>query len=69
MVQDDTPGALSDFHPGRASAFDFQEEMEKLLPDTKAQTIRLQARVADSELERPAVDGPLPAAAPRDRFH
>ena len=39
---------LSDFHPGKAAAFDFQEEI-KLLPDTKAQTIRLQARVADSD--------------------
>ena len=39
---------LSDFHPGKAATFDFQEEI-KLLPDTKARTIRLQARVADSD--------------------
>ncbi|MGZ3354787.1 MAG: hypothetical protein ACXVBO_08025, partial [Isosphaeraceae bacterium] len=40
--------SLNDFHPGKAAIFDFQEEI-KLLPDTKARTIRLQARVADSD--------------------
>src|SRR5208283_3114564 len=39
---------LRDFHPGKAAAFDFREEI-KLLPDTKVQTIRLQGRVADSD--------------------
>ncbi len=40
--------SLSGFQPGKAAAFDFQEEI-KLLPDTKARTIRLRARVADSD--------------------